>query len=184
MKRYAIIAALIITAFGSGTNAEAFVTFDPATGMGSVDIGIIGASFGLAPDQLEKEAQAVGFVLAKEQKFTASCDMVPTVNGVDRTDYILDVSEQRDVDGTLLGFSLDGRGRAIGSSSVPTVGGKCVGDPSSPSARLWTSVDEATPRYRLYVAYGGLQVRVWPGSNSGILRQPVDEWEEIRVSPN
>jgi len=183
MRRFAVIATLIVTAFGSVANAEAVVNFDPETGTGSVDVGVIGASFGWTPEQLQQEAGALGFVLAKEQEFTASCDGVPTAHITERTDYILDFSEQRDVDGNLRTFNLTGLGRAVGRPSLPRVGGEC-GELPSPYPRVWTSLAEETPQYRLYVAYRGLEVLLWPGSGAGILREPVDGWEEIRGSLN
>jgi hypothetical protein len=153
---------------------DAVVTFDPDTGTGSVDAGVIAASFGWTPEQLQQEAGALGFVLARKQVVTASCDGVLTTQITDRTDYILEFSEHRDDDGNLQGFTLNGLGRAVGQSSLPAVG-SARGDAASVYPRVWTAVEEDSREDRVYVAYRGLQVLLWPGSAPGIMCEPVDE---------
>jgi hypothetical protein len=174
MQRIALIAALAVATLAPLVKAEAVVTFDPDAGTGYVDAGVIAASFGWTPEQLQQEAGALGFVLAREQHVTASCNGVPTTQITDRTDYFLEFSEQRDDDGNLQGFNLNGLGRAVGQSSLPAIGSD-FGDGASAYPQVWTAVEEDNREDRVYVAWRGLQVLIWPGSAFGILRVPVDE---------
>src|SRR5262245_10340827 len=177
MRRFALIAALVIVACVADINAEVVVTLDSASGTGPVDAGVVGASFDWTPEQLQAESGALGFVFAEEQAFTASCNDVPTTQITDRIDYILEFYEQRDANGTLQAFVLTGLSRAVGRPSLPVVGSEC-GQGSSVSPQVWTSAEEDRED-RLSVAYRGLQVRLWPGSAPGMLREPVDEQRAI-----
>src|SRR3712207_1350477 len=109
MNRFAFIAALAVATLAPLVKAEAVVTFDPDTGTGYVDAGVITASFGWTPEQLQQESAALGFVLAEALHVTAVRDGVLTTRITDRTDYLLEFSEQRDDDGTLQGFNFNGR---------------------------------------------------------------------------
>jgi hypothetical protein len=178
MQRIAFITVFAVAALAPLVKAEAVVTFDPNTGTGYVDASVVTANLGWSPEQLQEESAALGFVLTEALHVTASCNNVPTAQITDRTDYLLAFSEQRDNDGTLQGFTLSGRGRAVGQPALPPIGSEC-GASSSADPQVWTAVEEDSREDRVYVAYQGLQVLLWPGSGLGILREPIDEREVV-----
>ena len=146
--------------------AQATLTFDPATGTGVIDSEIVLSALGWDAQRLRDEAKALGFILAEKANYTGVCSTGGDVSTIARTDTILENTIQYD-GATITGFTLTGKGDEIQWQDVTQVGEICVEVSILGTLR---SVEQTSLESHLYIGYKGIQVHLWPGSRSSILR--------------
>ena len=146
--------------------AQATITFDPATGTGAIDSGIVLSALGWDTQRLRDEAKALGFILAEKAGYTGVCSTGGEVSTIARTDTVLE-NEIQYAGATITGFALTGKGDEIQWQDVTQVGAICVEVSVLGTLR---SVEQTSLESHLYIGYKGIQVRLWPEAGSGILR--------------
>jgi len=146
--------------------AQALMTFDSATGTGVIDSGTVLSALGWEAERLQREANALGFILAEKAGYTGVCSTGGDVSTTARTDTFLENETQYD-GATITGFMLTGRGDEIQSQDVTQVGTICVEVSVLGTLR---SIEQTSLESHLYVGYKGIQVQLWPESGSGIVR--------------
>jgi hypothetical protein len=146
--------------------AQAPMTFDPAAGTGAIDSGIVLSALGWDALRLRDEAKALGFILAEKAGYTGVCSTGGEVSTIARTDTILE-NEIQYAGATITGFTLTGKGDEIQWQNVTQVGAICVEVSVLGTLR---SVEQTSLESHLYIGYKGIQIRLWPESSAGILR--------------
>ena len=142
--------------------APVYVVFDPNTGMGYLDSGVVLFVLGWDTQRLQDEAAALGFILAEKSTYTGECSTGGVLPTTARIDMMLKSTIQFD-GSTVTGFTLDGKesGQEIRWQAVPQVGMTCV---ESNVAGTWVSIEFVSSEHHLYVGYKGLQIHLWPGT--------------------
>ena len=155
-----------VLAASRATVAQANLTFDPATGTGVIESGMVMLALGWDAQRLQDEAKALGFILAEKADYTGVCSTGGDVSTIARIDTILENAIQYD-GATVTGFTLAGKGDQIQWQDGPQVGEICVEISVLGSLR---SVEQTSLESHLYIGYKGIQVHLWPESRSGSLR--------------
>ena len=167
-SRRGLLTGLISVALAAprAAAAQAPVTFDPATGTGVLDSRTVLSALGWDAQRLQAEANALGFILAETAGYTGVCSTGGDVTTIARTDIFLENEIQHDGP-TITGFTLTGKGDEIQWQDATQVGAICVEVSVLGSVR---SVEQTSLESHLYIGYKGIQVRLWPESHSGTLR--------------
>jgi hypothetical protein len=148
------------------TAAQTPTTFDPATGTGIIDSRTVLSALGWDAERLQREANALGFILAEKAGYTGVCSTGGDVFTTARTDTFLENEIQ--VDGaTITGFTLTGKGDEIQWQDATQVGAICVEVSVLGTVR---SLEQTSLETHLYIGYKGIQVQLWPGSGTGFIR--------------
>jgi hypothetical protein len=145
---------------------QAPMAFDSATGTGVIDNGTVLSALGWEAERLQREANALGFILAEKAGYTGVCSTGGDVSTTARTDTVLKNETQYE-GATITDFMLTGRGGEIQSQDVTQVGTICVEVSVLGTLR---SIEQTSLESHLYVGYKGIQVQLWPESGSGIVR--------------
>jgi hypothetical protein len=148
------------------TAAQTPTTFDPATGTGIIDSRTVLSALGWDAERLQREANALGFILAEKAGYTGVCSTGGDVSTTARTDTVLKNETQYE-GATITDFMLTGKGDEIQWQDVTQVGTICVEVSVLGTLR---SIEQTSLESHLYVGYKGIQVQLWPESGSGIVR--------------
>ena len=146
--------------------AQATLTFDPTTGTGVIDSGMVLFALGWDAQRLQDEAKALGFILAEKADYTGVCSTGGDVSTIARTDTILENTIQYE-GAKITGFTLTGKGDEIPWQDATQVGDVCVEVSVLGSLR---SVEQTSLESHLYIGYKGIQIHLWPETRPGILR--------------
>ena len=147
--------------------AQAPMTFDPTTGAGAIGSGMVLSALSWDAQRLRDEANALGFILAEKAGYTGVCSTGGKVATIARTDTLLQHEIQGDGT-TITGFALTGKGDRIQQQDATKVGASCVEVSVLGTIR---SLEQTSLESLLYIGYKGIQVQLWPGSGSGIMRE-------------
>jgi hypothetical protein len=155
-----------VVAAPHATAAQTPTTFDPATGTGIIDSGTVLSALGWDAERLQREANALGFILAEKAGYTGVCASGGAVSTTARTDTFLEHEIQGD-GATITGLLLTSKGDEIQWQDATQVGTICVEVSVLGTVR---SLEQTSLESHLYIGYKGIQVQLWPGSGTGIIR--------------
>ena len=162
-----LVSGVLAVAAPRAAAAQVSLTFDPATGMGMIDSESVLSALGWDAQRLQNEAKAIGFILAEKADYTGVCSTGGDVSTIARTDTILENTIQYD-GATITGFTITGKGNEIPWQDVTQVGEICV---EVSILGTLSSVQQTSLESHLYIGYKGIQVHLWPGASSGIVRE-------------
>src|SRR5215212_6873551 len=145
--------------------AQAPLTFDSATGTGVIDSGTVLSALGWETERLQREANALGFILAEKAGYTGVCSTGGTVSTTARTDTFLENEIQYDGP-KIAGFTLTGKGDEIPWQDAAQAGTICVEVSVLGSVR---SLEQTSLESHLYIGYKGIQIQLWPAFGSGVV---------------
>jgi hypothetical protein len=147
------------------TVAIAAVTFDPVTGTGFVGKGDVQTAFGWNNQQLQQNADGVGFTFDQSTRYSIVCQWVTGEGTPGEKPHEVTHKRTFQVNSAIAydtrtrnqitGFNLNGFGSDISPMPVPAEGGSCLGYGAEGTIK---SVSVISSEGGLYVTYGGMSV--------------------------